>query len=215
MKETIWIQNSILYNALFSLGDVIPLDFTIDHKKCMSELTEWDNHWQQYNPKDTKNSRFGLPYTSIDGNVIDPIGLDSIRNYNQRHGTEYTEEHFDKHTDVSKNTTSLYPIQEFFGENLKRSHFLKLTTAGFFPNHRDSMTFMNFRIIIPINFSSSSHYFLLEDKPIYFENGKVYIVNTIKNHCLFSFSDSMILLVLNIWLDEAMLYKCIRGTKSK
>jgi hypothetical protein len=214
-RETKWIQNSILYNALFALGDIIELDFNIDYKKCREELIQWDHSWQQYNPSYTNNPRFGLAYTSLDGEVFDPVGLDSIRNYNQKHDTKYTEEDFDKHTAVSDSVTSLQQVKDFFGKNIRRSHFLKLDRSGHFPKHRDSLTFLNFRVIVPISFDSSNHYFLLDEKPVQFENGRVYIVNTIKNHCLFSCNDSMILFVLNISLDQEVLYKCIRVTKIK
>jgi hypothetical protein len=214
-RESKWIQNSILYNALFALGDIIELDFGVDYRKCRDELTQWDHAWQQYNPSYLNNPRFGLPYTSLDGEVFEPVSLDSIRNYNQKHGTKYTEEDFDKHTAVADTVTSLYQVKDFFGQNLKRSHFLKLDRSGHFPKHRDSLTFMNFRVIVPIIFEPKDHYFLFDEKPVYFENGKIYIVNTIKNHCLFSFHDSMILFVLNISLDEEMLYKCVKVTKIK
>jgi hypothetical protein len=213
LDESAWIQNSILYNALFALGDVTQLNFEINYQQCIKQLAEWDSSWQKYNPTDIENSRFGLPYTSLDGSVIDPIGLDSLRNYNLTHGTNFAEEHFDKHTPVSDHLTSLHPVKDFFGANLKRSHFLKLDKSGFFPNHRDSLNFMNFRVIVPINFVPKEHYFLIEDKPVYFERGKIYVVNTIKTHCLFSLHNSMILLVLNVWLDQHMLSKCIRSTR--
>lgn len=215
MQQQEWIKNSILYNALFALGDVISMELAVNHIACLSELREFDCYWQQYNPR-LVNPRYGLPYTSLDGNVVEPVGLDSIRQYNNLHGTNYTESSFDKLTDVANKITSLHHIKDFFGENLKRSHFLKLETGGFFPIHRDSLTFMHFRVLIPIKFIEGGHFFILENKPIPFINGRVYIVNTLKDHVVFNASpDPMILLVLNISLDENTLYKWIRGTLAK
>jgi hypothetical protein len=213
-NEEMWIQNSVLYNALFSLGQVIPLNFKINHFHCRQELIQWKDSWQVYNPRTPKNNRFGLPYTSIDGEVIDPVSLDSLRQYNTEHGTNYNEHDFKLFTSVADTTPSLESIKSFFDGYIRRSHFLRLDAGGFFPPHRDSQRFMDFRVIVPIKFDKAVHYFLINDVPIHFDEGNVYIVNTAQNHVVFSCSDSMILLVLNIALNNNSLYKCIRNTMS-
>lgn len=207
-----WAERSVLYNALFSLGDVIPLQFEIDEKQCINELQEWESSWQKYNSRDMNNARFGLPYTSLNGEVIEPIGLDSLRQYNNEHGTIYSEDDFDKFTDVANSMESLKTIRDFFGTNLKRSHFLRLGSGGFFPPHRDSLNFKTFRIIIPLAMPGK---FLLENTPVNFGNGSVYIVNTIKEHCLFSFRNYMLMLVMNISVNEHIIQECIKVTRSK
>ena len=65
----------ILY--LSSLGDIVPLDFTVDILKVKEQLKQFKNDWKQYNPrKDVP--RWGLSVTDLDGVLGPGPDLDSL-----------------------------------------------------------------------------------------------------------------------------------------
>ena len=43
--------DNCLYLHLASLGDVVPLDFTIDVKKLNTELEQYKDDWKKYHPR--------------------------------------------------------------------------------------------------------------------------------------------------------------------
>ncbi len=116
-------------------------------------------NWQQYNPR--KNiPRYGCSITSLDGKDTGIPDLDSIMEYNELHGTNYTEKDFDKPTCHS------LPFTEFLTlMSVGRSHYLHLPPGGFFPWHRDS-DHVTFRIIYTINGCTSDSLIWLEDDKI-------------------------------------------------
>lgn len=197
-----WPGRNELYNRLFTLGDIVPLKFILNAGEILHQLEAWESSWQKYNPRDGGIPRFGLPYTSIDGNVIDPISLDSIRQYNKLHQTRYVEEDFCHLTEVGKSIPTLQPINELLGDSMYRSHFLRLGKGGFFPPHRDAIYNTSFRLIMPLNFCTGTTFFMYEDKPVHLENGRLYLMNTVKVHSLFSMTNYMTMLVFNVGLNE-------------
>ena len=60
--------NSDLILHLASLGDVVPLDFTLDVDLIQEQLKPFDDEWKQYNPR-KPNDRQGLSITSLDGGL--------------------------------------------------------------------------------------------------------------------------------------------------
>lgn len=213
MNTDEWLKYGQLYNHLFMLGDVIRLDFKFDHQKCLSELEKYKDAWQKYNPRDMSNHRYGLPYTSIDGEVIDPISLDSLRQYNDQHGTSYKEESFTSYTEVSDHCESLYEVRDFFNGYTQRAHFLKLFSGGHFPTHRDSLDFKSFRVLVPLKLNKNS--FLYEDHDVNLVPGNVYLVNTLKRHIFKHVEDEEILFVMNIKVDLDIILKCYMRTSDK
>ena len=197
-----WPEANQLYNRLFTLGDIVPLKYSYNPDSILKQLDVWEDYWQKYNPRDGGIPRYGLPYTSIDGNIIDPISLDSIRVYNQLNGTRYLEEHFCHLTDVGKNIKELQPLNEMLGDQIYRSHFLRLSKGGFFPPHRDAIYNTSFRLIMPLDFKQDTTFFMYEGKPLNLENGRVYLMNTVKIHSLFSMVNHMTMLVFNVGLNE-------------
>ena len=58
------------------------------------------------------------------------------------------------------------------------------------------------RILIPLKECNPPElYFMYEDKPLYFEHGRAYFLNTNKSHNLFSFNNSY-MIVLNVKTSE-------------
>ena len=120
MKKQSIDSNLILH--LSSLGDIVPLDFTIDIKKLKDELSLFDNDWKQYNPR-KPNNRQGLSITSLDGGLSGVPDLDSLFEYNKQNGTEISEVNINVKTPVASNISVIQPLLNTF-DTLGRSHFI-------------------------------------------------------------------------------------------
>ena len=196
------------YNSLLSFGDLIPLKLKCDVKKLFDETEEFV--YLKYNPrKDIE--RYGLSITSLDGS-LNGIDLDSIKEYNKENNTEYDELSFNKFTKVYHTSSEIQKIVEPFKNHIGRSHILSLQEGGYFPPHRDLPVYVeqqnSLRILVPLNgCNPPDMYFMYEDKPLHFEHGRAYFLNTNKSHNLFSFKGSN-MIVLNIKTNEEV-YKII------
>ena len=196
------------YTSLLSFGDFISLKLKCDVKKLFDEIKQLS--FSQYNPrKDIK--RYGLSITSLDGS-INGIDLDSIKDYNIENKTEYDELSFNKLTDVYYSSNEIQKVVKPFIKHLGRSHILYLPEGGYFPPHRDLPVYYegqnSLRVLIPLKGCNPPDlYFMYENKPLYFEHGRAYFLNTNKAHNLFSFKDSY-MIVLNIKTSEEV-YKII------
>jgi len=190
------------YNSLLSFGDLIPLKIRCDVKKLFNEVKDFK--YLQYNPrKDIK--RYGLSITSLDGNM-DGIDLDSIKEYNKENNTEYDELSFQAFTSVYYESQEIQKITEPFLGHIGRSHILHLPEGGYFPPHRDLPVYVeqqnSLRVLVPLKgCNPPDMYFMYEDKPLHFEHGRAYFLNTNKAHNLFAFKDSY-MIVLNIKTSE-------------
>ena len=196
------------YNSLLSFGDLIPLKLKCDVKKLFDETEEFV--YLKYNPrKDIE--RYGLSITSLDGS-LNGIDLDSIKEYNKENNTEYDELSFNKFTSVYHASSEIQKIVEPFKNHIGRSHILSLAEGGYFPPHRDLPVYVeqqnSLRILVPLkSCNPPDMYFMYEDKPLHFEHGRAYFLNTNKSHNLFSFKGSE-MIVLNIKTNEEV-YKII------
>jgi hypothetical protein len=196
------------YNSLLSFGDLIPLKLKCDVKKLFDETEEFV--YLKYNPrKDIE--RYGLSITSLDGS-LNGIDLDSIKEYNKENNTEYDELSFNKFTEVYHTSSEIQKIVEPFKNHIGRSHILSLQEGGYFPPHRDLPVYVeqqnSLRILVPLKgCNPPDMYFMYEDKPLHFEHGRAYFLNTNKSHNLFSFKGSE-MIVLNIKTNEEV-YKII------
>tara|TARA_A100000164_G_scaffold115943_1_gene102180 strand:- start:1587 stop:2204 length:618 start_codon:yes stop_codon:yes gene_type:complete len=190
------------YNSLLSFGDLIPLKLKCDVKKLFDETEEFV--YLKYNPR--KNiERYGLSITSLDGS-LNGIDLDSIKEYNKENNTEYDELSFNKFTEVYNVSSEIQKIVEPFKNHIGRSHILHLAEGGYFPPHRDLPVYVeqqnSLRVLIPLKgCNPPDMYFMYEDKPLHFEHGRAYFLNTNKAHNLFAFKDSY-MIVLNIKTSE-------------
>ncbi len=190
------------YNSLLSFGDLIPLKLKCDVKKLFDETEEFV--YLKYNPrKDIE--RYGLSITSLDGS-LNGVDLDSIKEYNKENNTEYDELSFNKFTEVYNVSSEIQKIIEPFKNHIGRSHILHLAEGGYFPPHRDLPVYVeqqnSLRVLIPLKgCNPPDMYFMYEDKPLHFEHGRAYFLNTNKAHNLFAFKDSY-MIVLNIKTSE-------------
>lgn len=141
-------------------------------------------NWVQYNPR-KKISRWGASLTSLDGKMNGIPDLDSLREYNREHRTEYSEKQFNVKTPIFKYFDFL---DAHF--DLGRSHLIRLGSGGFFPYHRDYDE-DTFRLIYTIGgCDEQSLVWVLQDKVIKLQNRHWYYINTKMVHSLFSFFGS-------------------------
>jgi len=189
-----------MYYKLLSFGDVIELKTQINPYKLFDEIKHFDSSWKVYNPR-RENNRFGLSVTSSDGE-LNGIDLDSVPQYNEEYNTSYTETSFKEKTQVYYDSEEVRKIVEPFNKHLCRTHIINLKKNGSFPPHRDWLFVdrqESFRIFVPLkDCNSPSMYFMYEKELLHFEHGRAYFINTNKEHCVFSFSDDTVFMVMNI-----------------
>jgi len=190
-----------LYSKLLAYGNRFPLNVYTDPSKTLRSLKEYDDCWHQYNPnKDIK--RYGLSLINQTGTFDSSEDLDSLKGEHEI--GELQEQSFDIKTPaygIVKDTLDV------FDGCLVRTHFLKLPPSGYFPDHIDNQKDVidSFRLLVPIQNCNPPHgWFMLEDKPLYWEHGQMYFLNTCMRHTLFNASTNkdMIMLVLNVKLNE-------------
>jgi len=165
-------------------------------------------NWIQYNPRKSVN-RTGCSITSLTGDDNGIPDLDSLVEYNRLNGTNYAE------LDFRKPTAHARPFEKFLSEFVcGRSHYLKLSSGGFFPWHRDN-DLHTFRIIYTIQGCQSSDLvWVHNDRVLELQNSKWYFINTKKKHCLFSFSEST-MAVFNVHTNLANIQKFWKSTVIK
>jgi hypothetical protein len=192
-----------LYNALTRFGDCYQLNISGDTGQLMNDLKQFDNDWKPYNPRKSVN-REGLSITSLDGGLSGIPDLDSVYEYNRKHGTSVNEHSFKTKTPVYQYCA---PWLDFISEHMSRTHLIRLHSGGYFPIHRDNKTLEidNFRLFIPIkNCSYPDMTFVLNRQMLTFNEGFVYFLDTCKEHYLFNSGINSVstFIVVNIELTE-------------
>ena len=187
-----------MYNELLSFGDVIELKLKCNVLKLFDNIKTFE--WTQYNPR-KKVNRYGLSVTSLNG-YMDGVDLDSIHEYNKENNTSYNESSFKTFTEVYHKCDETKKLVEPFRPWLWRTHFLNFRKGGYFPPHRDIREIgkqESFRILVPLKFCNPPDlYFMFEEKPLHFNMGSAYFVNTNKMHTIFSFEDAACMMVMNV-----------------
>lgn len=187
-----------MYNNLLTFGDIIELDLSCDTSQLINNISKYE--WLKYNPRKDIN-RYGLSVTSLDGKLTG-IDLDSISEYNKENNTSYNEASFKTFTEVYHNCKETRKLVEPFKPWLWRTHFLNFRKGGYFPPHRDMRRIDeqdSFRILVPIRGCNVPElYFMYEEKPLHFNMGYAYFVNTNKMHSIFSYTDKSCMLVMNV-----------------
>jgi hypothetical protein len=205
-----------LFTQLTTFGDQIPLKQSINSENFV-KWTEDNFEYQRYNPRKAIN-RFGLSITSLDGGVTGIPDLDSLREYNIENNTKYDETHFVTPTPVY-NYSELALMCEPWKKYICRAHVLKLGSGGYFPPHRDflNLNFRSFRLIVPlVNSLPPKVNFLLEDKILNWELGRLYFLNTAKTHSLFNASlENSYWIVFNIITNEDSVSQVVKNFNLK
>ena len=195
-----------MFNNLLTYGDLIELKLDCNSKKLLEEIKDFE--WKRYNPRKDIN-RYGLSITSEDGS-LNGKDLDSLAELTKETGTIYDEDSFTKLTDVYYKSKEVQKLIEPFKPWLCRTHFLNFRKGGYFPPHIDNRLVDKtkfIRILVPIKKIKPSYlYFIHDGNILNFNRGSAYFLNTNKQHCIFSFNDDCIMLVMNLKATD----DCIR-----
>tara|TARA_A100001388_G_C28745962_1_gene489493 strand:- start:1033 stop:1653 length:621 start_codon:yes stop_codon:yes gene_type:complete len=192
---------SYLYDSLARYGDIYALKLNLSPKKVINQLKLYESDWVAYNPR--KNiPRKGLSITSLDGGLSGIPDLDSIREYNIKHNLDLDETDFNKKTELWPLVQdALTPFENYLG----RTHFIRMDRTGCFPPHRDdySIDVNSFRLFIAIDgCNPPDNYFIIEEKICNFIPGKVYFINTCKEHTVFTTGSQSTFVVANITISD-------------
>ena len=204
---------SSLYDSLIRYGDVIALNYTLDFDKFEEGLAIFNDKWVQYNPR-KENKRQGLSITSYDGGFSGRPDLDSIREYNIEHNLTLDESDF---TILTPFWPHVQRALDVFEHHLGRTHIIKMDAGGHFPAHRDyyAREVNSCRLFIPVyNCNPTNNYFLIENKVVHFDHGRMYFLNTCKEHAVFTTAAQSMFIVANIMLSEESVDLILRNMKS-
>ena len=188
-------------------GDQTELNVSLNRKEMLKELVPFDNDWSQYNTLKSNIKREGLCVLNERGAVGPGPALTSLLEWNKKHNTNLIETDFNKPTELYHSSLQLQKVLKDILPYCVRTHFLKLPPGGFFPPHRDQrgMNQHTFRLIVPIQECNPPCVrFMIEDRTLQWDYGKMYALNTTKQHTLFNASvdTNSIWLVINAILCE-------------
>ena len=185
--------------ALINLGHVIPLKWKINCGQFMDEIAAFKDDWVDYLPRtDRPNNRKALAVTNLAGKTH--MDNPSLAQASYAAGRKLSETEFHSATDVYNHCMSLRPFLNEWAP-LGRTFLVKSDTGGYFVPHRDhpSMPRDVFRLIVFLNNVGPLDYdWLMEDRKMQIEPGRVYYVNTRMTHRTISWVDDSIHLILNI-----------------
>lgn len=207
------LYDNSLTDFVVSYGDIVELNFPKFDPSPYYSLLDTHPNWRVYNPSKSGNNRYGLSVTSLDGSFSGP-DLDSLIEHTRRTGELLWESDFKTRTPLVQDIPEVANLCDFFGEDLGRSHFLRLDRGGWFPPHRDhNWKIPNniFRVVVPYrNFDTRNMSWIFDGKLIKLEIGKTYFMNTTKLHSLFSYDDGCLMLILNVAANRPLFKRLIR-----
>ena len=194
---------------IFQFGDQIALDIKCSTKDILKEIEPFHESWSQYNEFKPEIPRQGLCIINEKGKVGPGPALSSIPAWNDYYGTSYYETDFDKPTEVYHSSPSIQKLMKDCLDFSTRTHFIKLLPGGYFPPHRDNRKkeLLCFRLIVPIkNVNPPDCRFMIEDKTLHWEPGRMYAVNTTLEHTLMNYSnrDSIWIVINAIVCDKSI-----------
>ena len=191
----------MLYECLSRYGDFYSLKNYCDIKNIQEQLKLYENDWVLYNPR-KDISRYGLSITSLDGGLSGIPDLDSIKEYNIKNNLSLDETNFNLKTEL---WPVVKEVLEPYGKNLGRTHFIKMSRGGYFPPHRDqySRELNSFRLFLPVKGCNPPNtYFILDNRILNFDHGRLYFINTCKEHTLFTTGNESLFIVANVILNN-------------
>lgn len=204
------LENMACELALLNLGDCEPLNFFIPPGQFMHEISQFKDAWVDYLPRtDRPNNRKALTLTQFPG--ADHRGVPSLAQASHKHGRKVSELEFCEKTDVYHACQSLHPFLDTFMP-LGRTFLVKCGTGGYFVPHRDhpSMPRDVLRLAVFLNNVGPLQYdWLMDDRKLNIECGRVYYINTRKTHRTISWVDDSVHLILNIPFNAENVAKII------
>jgi hypothetical protein len=185
--------------VLSNLGDFEPLNIKIDTAATQRELQPFKDDWVDYLPRtDRPNNRRALTLTQVPGAIH--TSPPSLAEASHIAGRRLSELEFNQPTEVYKQCYSLHHFLDQW-QPLGRTFIVQSNIGGYFVPHRDhpSMPRDVFRLIVFLNNVGPYDYdWLMGDKKINIELGRVYYVNTRREHRTISWVNDSQHLILNV-----------------
>ena len=197
------------YKDILQYGSKFSLKLYQSPTETLNDLKHFSHLWKPYNPR-KKPGREGLSLYSLDGGFTGIPDLDSVNEYCIEKKVRLNEMSFTQPTEAADCVrTYTDPFDGYVG----RSHVIRMLPGGMFPPHRDhggpSGNVDVFRLLVPLkNCNPPSMWFCLEDKPLRFEHGRAYFINTLQEHTVFAVYDCSFI-VFNIEINEKTVSKLI------
>jgi hypothetical protein len=203
---------------LHTMGDWLEMK-SFNSRALMKEMDRYADDWKPYNVR-KPNNRWGLSITSLDGELSGIPDLDSLYEYNLKHGTQLSNHDINTYTDVYYDSPTLQEIIEPWRPWLGRCHYLKLNSGGFFPEHYDinklDYEYEDVRLIAFVNRTSKDTMkFIYEDTVLNVKEGSLYYFNASKRHSVFSMMDDCIMIVFCLRFDEKLFETMIQQYRLK
>lgn len=195
------VPSSVVANelALLSLGSIVPLNIKIDCNTFMNEIADFKDDWVDYLPRtDRPNNRQALAVTNLIGHSHKDNPSLAQASYAAKRRLSETE--FNQPTQVYDHCSSLKPFLDAW-QPLGRTFLIKSNIGGYFMPHRDhpSLPRETFRLIAFLNNCAPLDYdWLMDDRKMQIEMGRVYYVNTKLTHRTISWVNDSIHLILNV-----------------
>jgi hypothetical protein len=196
--------------SMLNLGSFEPLNWKIDCEKFMQEIRQFKDDWQDYLPRtDRPNNRKSLTLTCLPG--TDHKTNPSLAQASFFAKRRLSELEFNEPTEVYKKCDSLKQFLDQWSP-LGRTFLLRADIGGYFVPHRDhpSMPREVFRLIVFLNNCGPYDYdWLMDDRKLNIEHGRVYYVNTRHTHRTISWVNNSIHLILNVAMTSENVAKVI------
>jgi hypothetical protein len=196
--------------SLLAIGDFEPLNIKINTGSLMHEISQFREDWQDYLPRtDRPNNRKGLTLTTLPGRTHKDAPSLAEASYAAKR--KLSELEFNHKTDVYHACRSLHSLFDLFPE-LGRTFFVKSNVGGYFVPHRDHPAIPRdvFRLVMFTNNCGPLDYdWLMDDRKLQIEPGRVYYVNTRKTHRTISWVDDSVHLILNVPMTSENVAKVI------
>lgn len=193
-----------LSTHLANLGDCVKTNITINTQATMEQiLYQWpanNSAWQRYNvdKHGGQNPRWVLPLTSYDGSLHDITSRNSLRDMGVTNESQLCQP-----TPVFRSVSEAQRIISLFRNRVGRCNILRADAGGFWPPHRDyySMPPEYFRIVCWLNTDDPGDFhFNMDERRFQPQMGHFYYMNFQKTHSLFSFTNSVYMMLLTLEL---------------
>jgi hypothetical protein len=184
---------------LLSIGDFEPLDIKIDCSAFSNEIDKFSSDWVDYLPRpDRANNRKAITLFNYSGwgHSKNPSMPESIKEI----GRLMSELEFNEKTNAYYGLPSLHDLLDKF-DILGRTFIINCGIGGYFVPHRDHPTYPRevFRLVCFLkNCETYDYDWLVDDKKINIEQGRVYYVNTRRMHRTISWVQDSMHLILNV-----------------
>ena len=182
-------MEEVTAQSIFQFGNQIRLSKTVNTTRLLNDLKQFDDKWYQYNEFKYWIPRQGLCILNEDGVNKPGPAISSLIEWNNTHGTNWSEKDFVVPTPVYHACVDLQELLDPILPWINRTHILRVPPGGYFPPHRDSqkLTQNTFRLIMPLaNTETPWFRFMIEDKTLNWNNGSLYAINTTLEHTLFN-----------------------------